>query len=350
MTVEDLTWAVGELAEMSTRDFDVDSLLRRLCEVASASLAVDGVGVMKTVGDAETRFVHVSNPPLAGLESLQETLQEGPCRDAIDTRSMVAAANIGQMKWSAFERAAAVVGVNAVLAVPLLSRGRAWGTLNLYWTSEHEPTDEDRAAAQLLANVVVSYLAMAEDRVASREAQRLLAHQAMHDQLTGLPNRGLMEELIEHALAAAGRSESQVAVLFIDVDDFKTINDTHGHRAGDHVLQVLAGRMQSAVRAGDTVGRMSGDEFIVACQDIPHQVPAVEVLSRVAERLRATIAAPIELTDSDSTVTVTASIGIAVTTGRPTAAALIHSADSAMYRAKAAGEGTGITATIHSAA
>jgi diguanylate cyclase (GGDEF)-like protein len=348
VSVEDLTWAVGELAEMSTGDFEVDDLLRRLCEVAGRTLAVHGVGVMKTLANGETRFVQVSDPSLAGLESLQETLQEGPCRDSLNTGQMVAAASVREMVWPAFRRAAAVVGVQALLAVPLLSRGRAWGTLDLYWNAEHDPTDQDRAAAQLLANVVVSYLVMVEDRATSRKAQQQLAHQVLHDQLTGLPNRGLIEELIEHALSGADRRGTLVAVLFIDVDDFKIINDTYGHRAGDQVLQVLAGRMQGAVRAGDTVGRISGDEFIVACQDLPRRDDAMDVLTRVGDRLRTAITQPIEL--SGSRITVTASIGIAVTTAHPTPDALIHAADVAMYRAKRTGRGGGIAATSYPAA
>ena len=161
----------------------------------------------------------------------------------------------------------------------------------------------------------------------------------------------MVEGLIEHALAAAGRRGAQVAVLFIDVDQFKIINDTYGHQAGDRVLQVLAARMQTAVRAGDTVGRISGDEFIIACEDIPQHVNAVEVLTRVAQRLRTAIAEPIELLPPGPVVTVVVggSVGIAITTGHPTAAALIHTADAAMYQAKAA-TGTGIHATTHTAA
>jgi diguanylate cyclase (GGDEF)-like protein len=344
VSVEDLTWAVGELAEMSTQDFEIDDLLRRLCEVADRSLPVDGVGVMKLDTDAVTRFVHASDPPLAGLATLQDVLQEGPSYDAMDTGETIAAASIDQMRWPAFEKAAAAVGIHAVLSVPLLSRGRTWGSLDLYWRAEHQPTDADRAAAQLLANVVVSYLAMAEDRVRTREAQQLLAHQLLHDQLTGLPNRALIEELIDHALAAAGRRDAQVAVLFIDIDGFKLINDTHGHQAGDRVLQVLASRMQTVIRAGDTVGRISGDEFIVTCEDIPQHEDAAEVLTQVAKRLRAAIAQPIDLRQPGlaETIEVTGSIGIAITAGHPTAAALIHAADVAMYQAKAS---TGIVAT-----
>ena len=149
MALADLSWAVGQLAELSTRDFDVDELLRRLCEVAVQSLPVDGVGVMKTDRTAATRFVHASDPPLAGLEQLQETLQEGPCRDAIDTGKVVVAGSVAEMRWPNFEKVAAAIGIHAVLAVPMVSRGDGFGTLDLYWRAEHHADDDDRAAAQL---------------------------------------------------------------------------------------------------------------------------------------------------------------------------------------------------------
>lgn len=344
----ELTWAVGELAELSTHDFDVDQLLRRLCEVAASCLPVDGVGVMKTSHDAVTRFVHASDPPLTGLEQLQETLQEGPCRDAVDTGHMVAAASIPDMRWPKFAEVAATVGIQAVLAVPMISRGTTYGTLDLYWRQPHTVSGVDRSAAQLLANVAVSYLSMAHDRARSRTAQDQLAHQVLHDQLTGLPNRVLMEELIAHALAASGRTGTLVAVLFVDLDHFKQVNDTHGHQTGDDVLQLVARRMQAGVRATDTVGRISGDEFIVSCEGINPADGApltatLDALTAVGQRLKRHIAQPIRLRHLPAPITLTASIGIAVTTDRPTPAELIHTADQAMYQAKTGGRDQVVT-------
>lgn len=102
--------------------------------------------------------MHVSDPQLAGLEQLQEALQQGPCRNAVDTGQMVSADSVPAMRWPAFADVAAAVGVQAVLAVPMVSRGQIYGTLNLYWRQRHTADGEDRAAAQLLANVAVSYL------------------------------------------------------------------------------------------------------------------------------------------------------------------------------------------------
>ena len=335
MTVaDDLTWAVGELSELSTADVDVDVLLRRLCEVAAESLRVDGVGVMKT-SDGLTTFVSVSDPALTGLEELQEALQQGPCRDAIDTRGVVAAATAAQMVWPDFRQLADKVGIKAVLAIPLISRNLVWGTLDLYWRAEHAFTAADRASAQLLANVAVSYLAMAQDRAQSRLAQEQLALQVLHDQLTGLPNRGLMQELISHALAGSDRRGTLVAVLFVDLDRFKAVNDTYGHQTGDHVLQVAAQRMQKVLRAGDTVGRISGDEFLIVCEDIRDHTDGQLALTRLGERVREAVSEPIIIDRTQ--LSVTASIGIAVTAEQPPAVAMIHSADVAMYEAKAAG-------------
>lgn len=334
MVTDELTWAVGELAEMSTAEFDVDELLHRLCVVAARSLEVDGVGVMKTLDDANF-FVHSSDPSLVNLEKLQETLQEGPCRDAVATRSLVAAETVAEMRWPHFQRMAVNAGVNAVLAVPLIGRSRVWGTLDLYWHAEHVVTDTDRASARLLANVAVSYLAMAEDRFKSRQAQEQLARQVLHDQLTGLANRGLMEELITHALAASDRRGTLVAVLFVDLDRFKSINDTFGHQTGDLVLQVVARRLQTILRSGDTVGRLSGDEFLILCEDVPDHVDGTNILTSLGNRVREALAEPIRINRSD--VRVTGSIGIAVTAEQPSAAEMIHSADLALYEAKAAG-------------
>lgn len=334
VVAEGLAWAVGELAELATGDFDLDEMLARLCEVAAQSLQVDGVGVMKLV-DGDTKFVHVSEPGLTDLERLQELLQQGPCRDAIDGRAAVAVGTVADMTWPEYMRLASDTGVQAVLAVPLLGRSRVWGTLDIYWRTEHEVSDAERASAQLLANVAVSYLAMAQDRAQSRLAQQQLVRRALYDQLTGLPNRGLIQEMITHALAAADRRGTVVAVLFVDLDRFKSINDTFGHQAGDHVLQVVAQRLQKAMRAGDTVGRLSGDEFLIVCEDIGDHADGQQILTMLGDRVRAAVSEPIRMNRTD--VSVAASVGIAVTADRPSAIEIIHSADQAMYEAKAAG-------------
>ncbi|HVW32944.1 MAG TPA: EAL domain-containing protein, partial [Acidimicrobiia bacterium] len=163
------------------------------------------------------------------------------------------------------------------------------------------------------------------------EAEAALAHHALHDSLTGLPNRSLILDRIDVALARSARSGRCLAVLFLDLDRFKLINDSRGHAAGDVVLRAVAERLHAAVRPQDTVGRLGGDEFVVVCEDI---VAAGEA-TILGERLIRALEAPFAVEGGE--VFVTVSIGITVADGRATAEALLHHADVAMYGAKQRG-------------
>jgi diguanylate cyclase (GGDEF)-like protein len=160
-----------------------------------------------------------------------------------------------------------------------------------------------------------------------------LHHQAFHDPLTGLPNRALILDRAGQMLAHARRERTPAAAFFLDLDDFKDINDTLGHKAGDQVLVVVATRLESAVRQGDTVGRLGGDEFVVLAQGASLRAGADGVADRILEALRP----PIEISDSETPLTVTASIGIAEGE-RSTPDELLRDADIALYQAKAAGK------------
>ena len=169
--------------------------------------------------------------------------------------------------------------------------------------------------------------------MAEIDAQRSeLAARVGHDPLTGLPQATLAGDRLQVALQLASRNGTQVALLFIDLDDFKAINDRHGHAAGDHVLQLVASQLQSVVRAHDTVARVGGDEFIVILGDLSDAGTATRIAERIVEQIAAISSwqgQPLETG---------ASVGVALYPehGRD-AAALRHSADSAMYAAKKAG-------------
>jgi diguanylate cyclase (GGDEF)-like protein len=160
-----------------------------------------------------------------------------------------------------------------------------------------------------------------------------LAHMALHDHLTGLPNRSLFDDRLEHALQRRRDSQRGVAVLFIDVDGFKRINDSLGHSAGDAALREAAVRIRSAVRPHDTVARLGGDEFTVLCEDLDGD-GALSIGGRIVEAL----ARPLAIDDSD--VVLRASVGVAVARRedmRPEE--LLRRSDDAMYQAKARGGG-----------
>jgi diguanylate cyclase len=180
-------------------------------------------------------------------------------------------------------------------------------------------------------------LAMGEVRASVHQrdiAQSDLAHQAGHDSLTQLANRARAVEMIEAALNRAQRAGSLVGLLFVDLDHFKAVNDTHGHAAGDEVLRETARRMRAEVRAGDTVGRLGGDEFVILVEAPDSEAALVGL----AERLVDAISAPVHTVGRD--LVVSASIGVAVVRdGGTDADLLLYEADAAAYRAKAQGRG-----------
>ncbi len=160
-------------------------------------------------------------------------------------------------------------------------------------------------------------------------AERELAHHALHDQLTGLPNRRLFLDRLERALLRADRHETAHVVLFADVDRFKLINDNLGHQAGDRLLVTIANRLRETVKAEDTVSRFGGDEFTVLLEEVGD----LTVARQIAERMRAAVARPVGV-DGAREVMPSISIGIASTHGLCSADDVLHHADAAMYEAK----------------
>jgi diguanylate cyclase (GGDEF)-like protein/PAS domain S-box-containing protein len=160
-----------------------------------------------------------------------------------------------------------------------------------------------------------------------------LAHQATHDSLTGLPNRALLLDRLAQALARAERSGRAVAALFVDLDHFKHINDSLGHGAGDRALVTVADRLAGSLRAGDSVARIGGDEFVILTEDAADPA-GVAVL---ADRIQEVISQPFEL--DDQTVAIGVSVGVAYSVPGQHPEALLQQADTALYRAKENGRG-----------
>jgi diguanylate cyclase (GGDEF)-like protein/PAS domain S-box-containing protein len=172
--------------------------------------------------------------------------------------------------------------------------------------------------------------------ISERKAfEEQLAHQAFHDPVTNLPNRALFVERVRHAISRSRREGSELGVIFLDIDDFKTINDSLGHGAGDAALIDVAKRLSYSIRSSDTAARFGGDEFVVLLEDLEGTETAVEVAERVLEDLRA----PLMVAGKE--LVLRASIGISILAGDSTASAdeLIRDADAAMYIAKRDGKG-----------
>jgi diguanylate cyclase (GGDEF)-like protein/PAS domain S-box-containing protein len=184
--------------------------------------------------------------------------------------------------------------------------------------------DEDETA---FLRAIATILGTALARLRTEERMR---HEALHDPLTGLANRTLLRDRLEQALARSARETLPTGVLFIDLDNFKAVNDRFGHAAGDAVLAALAERLRTAVRPADTVARLGGDEFIVVCEDVD-----CDAATALGRRMEEAIRRPLAVGGTEYELS--ASIGIAL--GREDPEALLAGADAAVYRAKAAGRG-----------
>ncbi|HET6719955.1 MAG TPA: GGDEF domain-containing protein, partial [Rhodocyclaceae bacterium] len=176
---------------------------------------------------------------------------------------------------------------------------------------------------------IVNYVCVFSDITEIKESQARLDFLAHHDTLTGLPNRLLFRARLEHSLERAGRSKYQIAVMFIDLDHFKDVNDALGHAAGDQLLIDLAGAMTGCLRAEDTLARLGGDEFVVLLE----QVSGHDSVDAVLEKFRQVY--PWAMGEPSQRIAVTASVGVALYPDNAVDAdGLLLKADAAMYRAK----------------
>ncbi|MGI4896670.1 MAG: diguanylate cyclase domain-containing protein [Janthinobacterium lividum] len=210
------------------------------------------------------------------------------------------------------------------------------GELSLECSFEHA---DGRVLEGEVAGTVVhpggepALLCLVEDVTARKSAERQLIQQALHDPLTGLPNRTLFTDRLAHAVAAACRDGGRVGLLYIDLDGFKAVNDTAGHAAGDQLLVEVSAILRQCVRPGDTVARLGGDEFAIVCPQVSGDPDLVTIGRRVLAALRE----PITLDGSRAEIG--ASIGVRSCTEGDTPEQLLRDADGAIYRAKRAGKG-----------
>ena len=186
--------------------------------------------------------------------------------------------------------------------------------------------------AQTLADVASAYLVNAQSRADLRESADRFRESSLHDALTGLPNRVLLAQRLDHAAMRALRSGKKLAVLFVDMDRFKEVNDTLGHKVGDLLLMAIADRLTLIVRPGDTLARMAGDEFVILCEDLDDASVADHLAARVGNSL-----AEVFILDGHE-VHMSASVGIAYSgEGMDIPERILRDADTAMYQAKSAG-------------
>jgi diguanylate cyclase (GGDEF)-like protein len=327
---EGLAEVLGDFARTMLTDFPIQGILDHLVKRIVEILPITAAGVTVISPGLHPQYVAASNPAALRFEQLQTELGEGPCLVAYDTGKAIAVPDLGsEVLFPTFTRRALEAGLRAVFTFPLHHGDTQLGALDLYRETPGALSQESMSAAQTLADVAGAYLLNAQARADLKDSSDRAHEAALHDALTGLPNRTLMLERLEHAFLRARRSSKTSAVFFVDLDRFKAINDTYGHSAGDELLVAAAERLTEVLRPGDTLARLAGDEFVILCEDLDSQVAA----DAITVRIDAALALPFVL--SGVGVNVTASIGIAFSgEGNDGPEQLLHEADLAMYRTK----------------
>jgi len=311
--------AIARLGERALEGADVDTLMLEAVRIAAEGLDVPLVRVMEFEADQAHLCLRaaVGMPP--ELQGMAIVTEGSVAHEAVRAEGPV---TMDEQRFLAgmLREYGAVGGAS----VRIGRREAPFGVLGAHCFSRREFSDDDLSFLHALANV----LGDAVDRYRTEERIR---HQALHDPLTGLANRALLVERLRH-WTQGRRRNALAAVVFIDLDGFKFINDTLGHDAGDELLRAVGPRLRAAVRSGDTVARFGGDEFVVLCEDVDSEPHAVELARRLGEAF----AAPFTL--RGARYSLSPSMGVAVAS--PDAAdpeALVRNADEAMYRAKRLG-------------
>jgi diguanylate cyclase (GGDEF)-like protein len=330
--------AVRRLLEEGSRALSAEQAGETLARVAREALGVQHSGVILT--DSEDRITHIGlDVPEQFEVAARERLIGTPAREFRLWRRATR-----QPKPIFVENARAsqliptelvtLLGLRSYVAFPLLSTERPLGIVICAETREgrHWTPEQRRLVEQLglEGSLVVENAAL---RGADQERIDELARQAFHDPLTDLPNRALFADRLEHALARLDRRDQVIAVLLLDLDGFKDVNDSLGHDAGDRLLIAVSQRLRGCLRPADSIARLGGDEFTILLEEIT----SLHEATRVAERIEDSLREPFVLDGHE--VTVTASIGIALNSGDDVEPEeLVRSADAAMYRAKRAGK------------
>jgi diguanylate cyclase (GGDEF)-like protein len=328
---EKLSEVLREFARTMVTDFPIQSILDHLVKRIVDMMPITAAGVTLISPGLDPRYIAASNDEALRFEKLQTEMGEGPCLEAYHTSEAILVPDLNlEGRFPEFSPRALQAGLTAVFTFPMHHDHLMLGALDLYRDTAGPLSTEWMEAAQTLADVAAAYLINAQARADLQDSSNQSRDAALHDPLTGLPNRLLMMQRLEHAFLRGRRSGKPTALFFIDLDEFKAVNDNYGHKAGDELLVAVAERLTDVLRPGDTLARLAGDEFVILCEDLnePSQADAI------ALRLDAALAKPFALSP-EVALNASASIGIAFTgLGNDAPEQLLHDADLAMYRSK----------------
>lgn len=322
----------AEILEMIAVSAPLEDVLDRLMRLMESQLTGIYGSVLLLDGDG-IHLRHGAAPSLerAYINAIDGTAigpKVGSCGTAAYRREAVIVTDIMRdALWEDYRKFAEPHGYRSCWSTPILSHvGEVLGVFAMYSKTVRQPT-------AIETGLIESTTRIAGIAIERKVAQDRIHFMANHDVLTGLPNRALLEDRLSQAILYAQRYERWVTVVFIDLDNFKLVNDTLGHSAGDELLKAVASRMVGCIRATDTVVRLGGDEFVIVLCDQPANA---DITSETLQTIRAAITAPVAIGDHE--IATTASIGIAnYPKDGMSPEALLANADAAMYRAKESG-------------
>jgi diguanylate cyclase (GGDEF)-like protein len=327
---DELASLLSEFARTLLTDFSIQGILDHLVARIVKALPVTGVGVTLISPGAAPRYVAASDPQALRYEKLQTQFGDGPCMLSYQSGEPVMSPDLRvETRFPLFTKAALSEGLAAAFSCPLRHGDGQLGALDLYRDTPGPLGPLEMTTAQTLADVAAAYVLNAEAREDARTSAELFRENALHDPLTGLPNRLLMRQRLTHAAERSRRSHTTAAVLFVDLDHFKQVNDSYGHHVGDELLVAVARRLESLVRSGDTLSRMSGDEFVFLCEDLR----SPSDIENLATRIDEAFAVPFSVLGHE--IAIAASVGMAYAgPGEAITNNLVIDADHAMYEAK----------------
>ncbi|QTE31165.1 putative bifunctional diguanylate cyclase/phosphodiesterase [Pengzhenrongella sicca] len=337
---DSLALVLRDFARTMLTDFPIQKILDHLVERIVAILPVSAAGVTLIEPGQRPRYVAASDENALRFEQLQSSLGEGPCLTAAESGEPVLVPDLrGEHPYARFGPAAIAAGMAAVFTFPLRHDNGWLGALDLYRDEVGPISDSAQLAAQTLADVAAAYIINAQAREESAMLAGWLHDQSLHDLLTGLPNRALLRQRLQHASERARLSRSAAAVVFLDLDHFTRVNEAFGHDVGDQALVAVAQRLSALTHPGDTLARVSGDEFVFLVEDLADATEVDDLL----DRIDAAFAQEYEL--SGVRLSLSASAGVAYSRpGADITDDLVIAAGSAMDQAKNGGRtaGTGI--------
>jgi diguanylate cyclase (GGDEF)-like protein len=325
-----LSLTLREFARTMVTDFSREEILDGLVNRIASEMPVSSAGVTLITPERGPRYAAASDSDALRFERLQSDFDQGPCVRAYETGEACLVPDLAtDRRFPLYCAAARDAGLRAAFAFPLHYDRTRLGALDLYRTSPGGLSPNLLEEAQILADVVSAYLVNAQARADLKEAAERLQAEAYRDPLTGLANRGLLMDRLEQAFRRYERSGHAPALLFLDLNEFKAINDRHGHACGDALLIAVGERLACAVRPADTLARWAGDEFAIVCEE----VEAPDAVTSLVARIRSELQRPFDL--GDETVEVTTSIGVAFATeSGDSPQTLLRDADRDMYRNK----------------